>query len=124
MAKKKSARKKGSATKKSTKKKSAKKKKARKSAKAALKKSHRKGTDKRWVRKVETDSTHPPPDTFKQDAETIAQTMASKKVSPKGVGSGIRMVQYFINRGGKNLPKSQKAELEKAKRLLQQRQEK
>jgi hypothetical protein len=27
--------------------------------------------------------------------------MASKKVSPKGIGSGIRMIQFFINRAGK-----------------------
>jgi tRNA(adenine34) deaminase len=76
---------------------------------------------KRWVRKVTTDSTHPPPGTFKQDAETIAETMASKKVSPKGIGSGVRMIQYYINRGGKNLSKTRKQELEKAKRILQRK---
>ena len=50
--------------------------------------------------------------------------MASKEVSPKGIGSGIRMIQYFINRGGKDLPASRKLELEKAKRILQQSQKK
>jgi tRNA(adenine34) deaminase len=44
--------------------------------------------------------------------------MKSKKVSPKGVGSGIRMIQYFINRAGKNLAPERKRELEKAKRIL------
>ena len=29
------------------------------------------------------------------------------------------MIQYYINRAGKNLPKSQKHELEKAKKILQ-----
>jgi len=47
--------------------------------------------------------------------------MASKKVSPKGIGSGIRMIQYFINRGGKNLSASRRRTLERAKRLLQER---
>jgi hypothetical protein len=47
--------------------------------------------------------------------------MASKKVSPKGIGSGIRMVQFFINRAGKNLPPERKDELEKAKRILQEK---
>jgi hypothetical protein len=75
--------------------------------------------NKRWVRKVTTDSTHPPKDLFTKDSETIARGMASKKVSPKGIGSGIRMVQYFINRAGKDLPASRKKELEKAKKLLQ-----
>ena len=38
-----------------------------------------------------------------KDAQTIAKTMADKKVSPKGIGSAIRMIQYFINRAGKGL---------------------
>jgi tRNA(adenine34) deaminase len=74
---------------------------------------------KQWVRKVKTDSTHPPEGLFTERAGTIARAMASKNVSPKGVGSGIRMIQYFINWAGKNLPSSQRKELEKAKRLLQ-----
>jgi hypothetical protein len=77
---------------------------------------------KRWVRKVSTESTFPKKGIFTKDAETIARHMASKKVSPKGVGSGIRMIQYFINRAGKDLPASRKRELEKAKRILQQAQ--
>ena len=54
-------------------------------------------------------------------AAQIARTMARKDVSPKGVGSGIRMIQYFINRGGKNLSATRRAELERAKRILQRR---
>ena len=74
---------------------------------------------KQWIRKVTTESTFPKKGIFTKDADTIARHMASKKVSPKGVGSGIRMIQYFINRGGKDLPASRKHELEKAKRILQ-----
>ena len=44
-----------------------------------------------------------------------------KKVSPKGIGSAIRMIQYFINRAGKSLPSARKKELEKAKDLLRAR---
>ena len=76
---------------------------------------------KRWVRKVTTESTFPKKGIFTKDAETIARHMASKKVSPKGPGSGIRMIQYFINRGGKGLPASRRRELEKAKKILQER---
>jgi tRNA(adenine34) deaminase len=54
-------------------------------------------------------------------SETIAKTMASKKVSPKGIGSGIRMIQYFVNRGGKGLSPTRKRELEKAKKMLQEK---
>jgi Protein of unknown function (DUF3175) len=82
---------------------------------------HKAGSNKRWVAGVKTVSTFPPRDTFNKDAETVARTMASKKVSPKGIGSGIRMIQYFINRAGKNLPAARRRELEKAKRLLQER---
>ncbi|HWG47539.1 MAG TPA: DUF3175 domain-containing protein [Gemmataceae bacterium] len=74
---------------------------------------------KRWVRGVKTVSTFPPKSLFTKDAQTIARTMASKKVSPKGIGSGIRMIQFFINRAGKNLPPTRKRELEKAKEILQ-----
>jgi hypothetical protein len=76
---------------------------------------------RRWVRGVTTDSTHPPPQTFTGSAAEIARTMARKDVSPGGLGSGIRMIQYFINRGGKNLSGRRRTELERAKRILQQR---
>src|ERR671924_1291666 len=76
---------------------------------------------RRWVRGVTTDSTHPPPRTFTGSAAEIARTMARKDVSPRGLGSGIRMIQYFINRGGKNLSSRRRAELERAKRILQRR---
>jgi Protein of unknown function (DUF3175) len=77
--------------------------------------------NKRWVRKVTTDSTHPQAGLFTKDAKTIARGMASKKVSPKGIGSGIKMIQYFINRGGKGLSASRKKELQKAKHILQEK---
>jgi len=76
---------------------------------------------KRWVAKVKTDSTHPPEGLFTKSATTIARTLASKKVSPKGPVSGMRMLTYFINRGGRGLSASRRAELEKAKALLSRR---
>jgi tRNA(adenine34) deaminase len=72
----------------------------------------------RWVAKVKTDSTHPPEGLFTKDAATIARSLASKKVSPKGPRSGMRMLTYFINRAGSGLSKTRRAELEKAKGLL------
>ena len=74
---------------------------------------------KRWSHTVHTVSTYPPEGIFTEDAETIARIMSSKEVSPKGIGSGIRMVQFFINRAGKNLSPERKAELEKAKEIMQ-----
>jgi hypothetical protein len=74
---------------------------------------------KRWVRDVRTVSTSPPEGLFTKNAATIARVMASKRVSPKGIGSGLRMIQFFINRAGKALPAARRRELEEAKRILQ-----
>jgi tRNA(adenine34) deaminase len=79
---------------------------------------------KRWVARVQTDSTHPPEGLFTKNASTIARTLASKKVSPKGVESGMRMLTYFINRAGRGLSSTRREELQKAKALLSKRMEK
>jgi Protein of unknown function (DUF3175) len=76
---------------------------------------------KKWVQNVKTVSTYPPKDIFTKDAETIARVMSSHEVSPKGIGSAIRMVQFYINRAGKNLPENRKEELEKAKQILRRK---
>jgi hypothetical protein len=76
---------------------------------------------KLWIASVKTDSTHPPKGLFTEKASTIARTLASKKVSPKGPASGLRMLTYFINRAGKGLSTSHRTELEKAKVLLSER---
>ncbi len=76
---------------------------------------------KKWVATVKTDSTYPREGLFTKDAATVARELASKKVSPKGPASGMRMLNYFINRGGKGLPEERRAELEKAKGLLSKR---
>lgn len=79
---------------------------------------------KRWVKNVTTDSTHPGKDLFTRSAPVIARSLASKKVSPKGPASGMRMLTYFINRGGKGLSATRRRELERAKKLLHARIEK
>ncbi len=76
---------------------------------------------RKWSAKVTTDSTHPPKDLFNKDAATIARTLASKKVSPKGPGSGMRMLTFYINRAGKNLTATRRKELARAKKLLSAR---
>ena len=78
-------------------------------------------TGQKWVKDVKTDSTHPPAGLFNKSASTIARELASKEVSPKGPGSGMRMLTYYINRGGKGLTSSHRRELEKAKNLLSEK---
>jgi tRNA(adenine34) deaminase len=75
-------------------------------------------TKKKWSAKVDTDSTHPDEGLFNKNASAIAKALASKKVSPKGPASGMRMLNFYINRAGKNLSTERHAELEKAKAQL------
>lgn len=73
---------------------------------------------RKWSAAVTTDSTHPREGLFNKDAKTIARELASKKVSPKGPSSGMRMLTFYINRAGKNLPSARLKVLEQAKELL------
>lgn len=80
-----------------------------------------KSTTRKWSQAIKTVSTFPPPGTFTKPGEEVARIMATRKVSPEGLGSAIRMVQMFINRSGKNLSAERRKELEKAKRILQRK---
>ncbi len=79
--------------------------------------SHRQG-NRRWVASVHTESTYPEKGLFTKSASTIARSLASKRTSPKGPASGMRMLNYYINRAGHNLSASRKKELQRAKKLL------
>jgi len=79
---------------------------------------------RKWSGKIKTVSTYPPRGLFTKSAAAIARAIASKRVSPKGIGSGIRMIQMFINRAGKNLSATRRRELEKARRILQAKRQK
>lgn len=76
---------------------------------------------KRWSAGVKTTSTYPPEGLFNRSAAIIARSLASKRVSPKGPASGMRMLTFYINRAGHNLSAERRAELEKAKELLSKR---
>lgn len=73
---------------------------------------------RRWSAKVDTDSTHPDHGLFLKSAPQIARALATKKVSPKGPTSGMRMLNFYINRAGANLSQDRKATLKHAKKLL------
>ena len=76
---------------------------------------------RKWSAGVKTVSTYPPEGLFNRSAATIARSLASNKVSPKGPGSGMRMLTFYINRAGHNLSAERRDELEKAKELLSKR---
>lgn len=94
---------------------------AKRSGRARPRRGARRRNPRRWVRDVTTGSTVTPPGLFTRDAATVARTLASPRVSPKGPVSGLRMLSFFINRAGRQLDASRRAELEKAKRLMQRR---
>lgn len=78
-------------------------------------------TEKGWSAAVTArkPGTFPPRGIFTKSASEIARVMSSKKVSPNGIGSGIQMVQFFINRAGKRLAPDRKKELQKAIKIMQ-----
>jgi hypothetical protein len=73
---------------------------------------------KKWSAGVTSDSTHPHEGLFNENAQTIADELFSKKVSPKGPASGMRMLNFYINRAGKNLSEERLGVLEHAKEIL------
>ena len=75
---------------------------------------------RRWVHTVTTVSPAPPAGLFTRDARTIARVLASRRVSPKGIASGFRMLLFFINRARRGRGARRRAELLKAKRLMQE----
>jgi Protein of unknown function (DUF3175) len=81
-------------------------------------KKHKTPTTRRWSAKVATDSTHPETGLFLKSPNTIAHALATRKVSPKGPASGMRMLTFYINRAGKNLGKDRLADLQRAKTIL------
>jgi hypothetical protein len=92
--------------------------------KKSAKKSTAKSTtpkSKRWSAKVTTDSTKPDPGLFKKSAKAIATGLAKKSVSPEGPGQGMRMLNFYENRGGKNLSPERKRTLENAKKILHEK---
>jgi hypothetical protein len=81
-------------------------------------KKHKTPSTRRWSAKVTTDSTHPETGLFLKSPNTIAHALATKKVSPKGPASGMRMLTFYINRAGRNLGKDRLADLRRAKAIL------
>lgn len=76
---------------------------------------------KRWSGKVKTDSTKPSPGIFKKSAKAIAADLEKKSVSPKGPAQAMRMLSFYENRAGKNLPAERKRTLEHAKDMIREK---
>lgn len=76
---------------------------------------------KGWTKDSRPGCALPPAGLFTKDPETIAESLASKEVSPQGPASGMRVLTFYISHAGKSLSASRRRNLEKAKKLLSAR---
>lgn len=74
-----------------------------------------------WTRDSRPGCALPPAGLFAKDPKTIADSLASKEVSPQGPASGMRVLSFYISHAGKSLSASRRRNLEKAKKLLSAR---
>lgn len=55
---------------------------------------------------------------FTMPAEALADSLASKEVSPQGIAAGMRLLTFYISHSAKRLSPSRLRSLEKARKLL------
>ena len=55
---------------------------------------------------------------FRWNPEAIAESLASREVSPEGPASGMRVLSFYLSHAGKVLSASRRRNLEKARKLL------
>ena len=69
--------------------------------------------------KLKTSAVKFPRGIMSKSTMEIYRAATNKKYAPKGLGSAIKFIQYYLNRGGVNIPISQRNKIEKAKKMLQ-----
>ncbi len=74
-----------------------------------------------WTNDPKSGCALPPAGLFTKDPKTIADSLASKEVSPQGPASGMRVLAFYLSHAGKSLSASRRRSLEKAKKLLSAR---
>ena len=71
-----------------------------------------------WEEALKDDIIHMPVGLFAQAPEIIANSLASREVSPQGPATGMRLLTFYITRAGQRLSASRRKRLEKARKLL------
>ena len=69
------------------------------------------------------DSNYRPLDLFAMPAQALADSLASKEVSPQGPAAGMRLLTFYLSHSAKRLSPSRIRSLEKARKLLAARME-
>jgi hypothetical protein len=72
---------------------------------------------------LNTQPSNPPVGLFNMPAEKLADSLASKEVSPQGTASGMRLLTFYLTHAAKRLSPSRLRSLEKARKLLAARME-
>lgn len=67
---------------------------------------------------LKPDSAHPTAGLFTMNAQAIADSLASKEVSPQGPASGMRLLTFYLSHSAKRLSPSRLRSLEKARKIL------
>jgi hypothetical protein len=65
----------------------------------------------------------PPVGLFNLSAEALADSLASKEVSPQGAAAGMRLLTFYLSHAARRLSPSRLRSLEKARKLLAARME-
>ena len=60
-----------------------------------------------------------PSGTMDKSAKDIYKVAKNRRYVPKGDGSAIRYLTYYLNRGGSNIPAAKRKRIEHARRMLQ-----
>lgn len=74
-----------------------------------------------WVHKVTTDVVAVPKDSMKLPAKEMANLLLKINTYPGCHGSINRYLQYYLNRGGKGIPKERYEEIRKAQEIIRSR---
>jgi hypothetical protein len=74
------------------------------------------GYAKEWD--LKPDSAQPTAGLFAMSAQAIADSLASKEVSPQGPASGMRLLTFYLSHSAKRLSPSRLRSLEKARKIL------
>jgi hypothetical protein len=67
------------------------------------------------------DPASPPVGLFNMPAKEIAESLASKEVSPQGTAAGMRLLTFYISHAASHLGPLKLRRLQKARKLLEAR---
>ena len=71
--------------------------------------------------RLKTQAVRYPKGTMAMSTAKIVRVSSDRRYAPKGLGSAIKWLTYYLNRAGKSLPADQKKRIEEARDQLQKK---